>query len=422
MLTGLGALATGACGKRGDPLPPLPRTPQPVTNLKLAQRGDQLQIAYVAPRATMGGARLGVIDVETLRTEATASPSPRPSATPTAPEAGTSAAAVARPGEAQRVLAEFLKSARRSRRRAAPGESLAETSPLPPVGTTVRVAVRAVDGGRVSTLSPIASLTVHPPPPAPHDLAAELRGETVALRWAGTVPSPSPTPVPSPSPTPVPSPSASPAAASASSPMPSVSPSPAPRAAASPSPSPRASLLARGPSPSPSPKAPARGFFVYRRADPGGSYGTPLGSEPLAAPAFEDKTVSLGQRWCYVVGTVVATEPVVESARSNEACVSVHDIVPPAAPSGVAALGAADGVEVSWSPSTESDLASYRVYRTAEGKTERVGEVAAPETSFRDSRAVPGTRYTYTVTAVDKAGNESPPSAGAPGTRPGGGG
>ena len=88
----------------------------------------------------------------------------------------------------------------------------------------------------------------------------------------------------------------------------------------------------------------------------------------------------------------------------------------------MAALGAADGVEVSWSPSTESDLASYRVYRTAEGKTERVGEVAAPETSFRDSRAVPGTRYTYTVTAVDKAGNESPPSAGAPGTRPGGGG
>ena len=42
------ALTLVACGKRGDPLPPLPVTPQAVTNLKLAQRGDRLEIAYVA--------------------------------------------------------------------------------------------------------------------------------------------------------------------------------------------------------------------------------------------------------------------------------------------------------------------------------------------------------------------------------------
>jgi hypothetical protein len=405
----LGALAAGACGKRGDPLPPLPRTPQPVANLKLAQRGALLEIAYVAPRSTTGGARLGVIEVETLRAESAAGPSPRPSAAPKAPEGvpGAAVAAAARAGEAQKAIAEFQKAARGTRRRAAPGESLTETAPLPPVGTTVRVAARVFDGGRVSTPSPIASLTVQPVPPAPHDLVAELRGETVALRWAGTVPSPAPTPVPSPSPSPSPSPAPSP------------SPLAPPGAGPSPSPSPRASLLAHGPSPSPTPRAPARGFFVYRRADPGGSFGNPLGSEPLAAAAFEDKTVSLGQRWCYEVGTVVSTEPVVESARSNEACVSVHDIVPPAAPSGVAAVGGADGVEVSWSPSTESDLASYRVYRAAEGKTpERIGEVAAPETSLRDTSATAGSRYLYTVTAVDKAGNESPPSAPAPGTRP----
>jgi len=129
--------------------------------------------------------------------------------------------------------------------------------------------------------------------------------------------------------------------------------------------------------------------------------------------------VSLGQRWCYLVGTVVSTDPVVESARSNEACVSVHDVVAPAAPSGVAALGSADGIEVSWSPSTESDLASYRVYRAAAGNApERIGEVAPPETSLRDTSATAGTRYSYTVTAVDKAGNESAPSSPVPGTRP----
>src|SRR5262249_33768493 len=149
------------------------------------------------------------------------------------------------------------------------------------------------------------------------------------------------------------------------------------------------------PTPTPTPKPPARGFFVYRRADPGGSYGNPLGPEPLQTAAFDDKTVSLGQRWCYTVGTVISTEPVVESERSNEACLYSRAIVPPAAPSGVAALGGADGVEVSWSPSTESDLASYRVYRTAEGKTEKIGEVTPPETSLRDTTASPGVRYRY---------------------------
>src|SRR5262249_35023755 len=158
----------------------------------------------------------------------------------------------------------------------------------------------------------------------------------------------------------------SPPSSASPSATPATSSSPSPRASGSPSPSPHTSPLAPSPRPSATPKPPARGFLVYRRAELGGSYGNPLGPEPLPKPCWEQKTVSLGQRWCYKVGTVVSTEPVVESERSNEACVSVRDIVPPAAPSGVAAVGAADGVEVSWSPSTESDLASYRVYRTAE--------------------------------------------------------
>ena len=381
----LGALALAACGKRGDPLPPLPVTPQAVTSLKLAQRGDTLEISYVVPRSTTGGVRLGLVDVEILRADA--------------------------PGD-------FQKTAKRTRRRAAPGESLAETSPLPSPGTTVRVAARAVDRGRVSALSSVATLVVQSPPPAPHDLVAELKGESVALAWMGTVPSPPP-PSPSPSPSPTASPGASPAPrvsptpdalVSPGVPSPGSSPSPSPSGLASPRPS---------PSPSPTPKPPARGFLLYRRPDPGGSYAAPIRSEPFTTNAFEDKTVSLGQRWCYFVGTVVSTEPVAESTRSNEACVSVVDIIAPAAPSGVAALGGPDGVEVSWSPSTEPDLVTYRVYREAPGgPRERVGEVAPPETSLRDATAAPGARYSYTVTAIDRAGNESKPSGPAPGGRP----
>lgn len=362
-------LFSSSCGKRGDPLPPLPRTPQPVTSLKLAQRGDTLEISYMAPRATTGGVRLGVLEVEILRAEATG---------------------------------DFQKVARRERRRAAPGEALTATTSLPAVGTTVRVAARALDRGHVSTLSSVATLVVQPPPPAPHDLAAELKGDAVALRWAGTVPSPPPMPSPSPSPSPVPSTVAA------------LSPSPAAPPGASvptrPSPS---------PSPSATPKPPARGFLLYRRREPGGDYGGPIRAEPLTAAAFDDRAVSLGQHLCYVVGTVVSTEPVVESARSNEACVTVRDVVAPATPSGVAALGGADGVEISWSPSSDEDLASYRVYRKAPGgPRERVGEVSPPETSLRDTTAAAGTSYAYSVTAVDRAGNESPPSTSVPGARP----
>jgi fibronectin type 3 domain-containing protein len=81
-------------------------------------------------------------------------------------------------------------------------------------------------------------------------------------------------------------------------------------------------------------------------------------------------------------------------------------------------LSKPDAVEISWSPSTDSDLASYRVYREAAGiPRERVGEVAAPETSLRDTTAAPGTTYAYTVTAVDRVGNESQPSGSSPGVR-----
>ena len=76
-------------------------------------------------------------------------------------------------------------------------------------------------------------------------------------------------------------------------------------------------------------------------------------------------------------------------------------------------------MEVSWSPSLEADLASYRIYRSpAGGPPVRLAEVPAPETSFRDTTAPHGADVSYTVTAVDRDGNESSPSVAAPARRP----
>jgi hypothetical protein len=379
-----------ACGKRGDPLAPLPRTPQPVTGLSVAQRGRNLEVAYVAPRATTGGVALSAMEVEVLRAE---------------------------------TEGDFAKVAHGGSRKAGPGETLRDTLPLPAPGTQVRIAARAHTGGRVSALSPVVSLTVLAPLEAPTDLKAELVPRGVALTWTappGGIPPPIPPPSPSPSPSPSPRagsstpprPSAVAPSSPSSSPAPAGSPSPAPGVSPSPSPAPT-------PTPSPTPPPPpSSGYWIYRR-DSGGAYGAPLVRAPLQVASFKDEGVASGQSVCYVSRLVASTEPVIESEPSNEACVTVKDVEAPAAPTGVAALARDGGVEVSWSPSSEPDLAAYRVYRAAAGAPpERLAEVGAGESSYRDTAVAAGVTHVYTVTAVDAAGNESPPSAPAEGGLP----
>jgi hypothetical protein len=353
--------AAAACGKRGDPLPPLSRAPQAVSDLRVSQRGEELEIAYTTPRATAGGeAILGFVEMELWVAE----------------QAG-----------------EFERVAQRTTRRAGPGERLAERRPLPALGSPIRAAVRARFRGEPSQRTPVLTLRVAPAPPAPSELAARLEPQGIALTWTPPVmPSPAATPSPLATPSAGPaSPPASPAAA------PAVG---APPASPSPSPSP------------PPPPAPPR-FWVYRRASDG-AYDRPLTAAPLSAAAFLDGTVQAGERWCYVTRTVVSTEPIVESVPSAEACADYKDVFAPAAPTGLTVLLQEGVAAVSWSPSTEPDLAAYRVYRAlGHARAERLAELPAAETVFRDRGLTRGELHVYTVTAVDKAGNESAPSAGA---------
>jgi fibronectin type 3 domain-containing protein len=138
------------------------------------------------------------------------------------------------------------------------------------------------------------------------------------------------------------------------------------------------------------------------------AYGGPLTPNALETAVFEDTTAQPGLAYCYVVRTAIASDPLIESDASNEVCLDVQDVKAPDAPLGLAALAADDGVEISWSPSPESDLVAYRLYRSGRGGAgEKLGEILAPATSFKDQTARPGARYRYSLTAVDKAGNES---------------
>jgi acid phosphatase type 7 len=88
------------------------------------------------------------------------------------------------------------------------------------------------------------------------------------------------------------------------------------------------------------------------------------------------------------------------------------DATPPAAPTGLSATPGDRTVALDWSDNSEADLSGYRVYRRNPDGTWPASPVATPSAShWSDGGRTNGTTYTYRVTAVDTAGNESPPSA-----------
>ena len=388
------------CGKKGDPLPPRRRTPAAVAALKVAQRGEEIEISLRAPATTTdGGALPPALDIEI--------------------------AVALGDGDFERLAARRV-------RRARPGEAVTDAVPRPSPGTTVRVAARALAGRRASVRTPVTGLVAQAPPPAPTGLVAALDPSGADLTWQGTRPDPVTAALPAlagpalllrsrPAASPAaprpggepgtPSPTSAPPARPPSGPEepPSTPAAPkAPSPAAPPAPGP---VEAAGPPPFPG------GFSIYRRLGDA-PFTTPL-VPPLDGNRFFDITAPLGQRACYVVRGVASLEPLVESAAPEEACVTVADIAPPAAPGGLNVLPVGAGLELAWSPSPEPDLAGYRIERaTGGGEHEPLADVPPDRTQYVDTSAARGPVYRYRIVAVDAAGNTSPPSAEAEGSRP----
>lgn len=92
------------------------------------------------------------------------------------------------------------------------------------------------------------------------------------------------------------------------------------------------------------------------------------------------------------------------------------DTTPPAAPTGLGAVGGAGQITLDWNNNGEGDLASYRVKRgTVTGGPYTT--VASPTASaYVDTGLAASTTYFYVVTAVDTSGNESSNSAQASAT------
>jgi hypothetical protein len=143
----------------------------------------------------------------------------------------------------------------------------------------------------------------------------------------------------------------------------------------------------------------------------------------LASPdenSYRDTTFDFGKTYAYIVRSVVLVEGnALESSDSAPAVVSPRDTFPPGPPQNLVAAvlsGATPGsvlVDLSWSINLETDLAGYRVYRSEQQDTR--GALITPDLllapAYRDTSVEPGRRYWYSVTAVDRAGNESDASS-----------
>jgi hypothetical protein len=317
-LTLLPLALVASCGKAGNPLPPLRLTPEAPTELRVAQRGERIEMTGRAPRVSVDGMRLGVLEVQLFVTTGEGDP---------------------------------LKTAIPRVRRMAPGEAFTETlQPLPAPGTALRVVARARMKGRTSAPTPPMTLAVQAPPPPVAKATVERTDAGVRIGWRQGRQAP----------------------------------------------------------------ADGRRYWVYRRAEDG-AYAVPLNPEPTASLTMEDPSPEANGAACYVVRAVVAVDPIVESADSEERCVTVRPPTPPATPGGLLAVPTGGDVDLSWSCATEVRIVAYRVYRAAgDAEAERRGETKAGRCSFRDENVPTDATLKYSLTSVDGEGRESTPAAFAP--------
>jgi len=359
-----------ACGKKGDPQPPLHRGPRAVSDLAVEQEGGEAVLTFSFPDRLVTGQPL--TDLEAIEIYRSVGPSPAVTAPrQVAPSGGT--AGDRAPGAAARSAAQSLRLAEEafydeSQRIAqlshplfsqhTQGAAIRYEDPLlellAKAGTPAPLAYAVVSArrnGERSPLSNIALLSPEVPPAAPVILRVIPEEGRICLEWLA----------------------------------------------------PEKDLLGR-------PVA-VGGYRVYRRSLPEESYGAPLNAEPISGTSFVDATAPYGATYVYTLRATLPKKPRVEGLPAEEVGVEYLDIFAPAAPARLDVLSEGNVARLFWDPVAAPDLAGYVLFR-AEGDAApaRLTEKPVTDTFFTDRGLLPARRYRYTVRAVDAAGNLSSPS------------
>ena len=348
----------GGCGAPGEPLPPAPPTPIAITDLAVGQAGDAVQLSFTMPnKSTLGEKLKEVPTLEVLRG------SLKPDGTL---DEKSFRVVDTVPGS---LINTYIQKGKVEFPDAISPQELKTHA-----GETVLYRVRTyVSPRKISPNSPSVSLKLYPVPAPISSVGVELTENAIDLRWQP------------------------PTHTSAGEPLGAV------------------------------PE-----YHVYRgeldpataeavKAEPrGGPWKAPLLQIATTTLAeYHDVGFDYGKTYAYAVRSVVQVQGIaLESSDSPLVVLTPRDTFPPAAPQSLVLAvlpGATDEgkvVDLSWSINLETDLAGYRVYRSEQEGTkgELLTKELLPTPAYRDTSVHNGQKYWYSVTAVDKAGNESVPS------------
>ena len=352
-------VVSAGCGAPGDPIPPTPPVPAAVTDLIAYQAGDGVQLIFTPPTNSISGEKLATVPaVEILRGTV------MPDGTP---DAKSFRVVDTIPGA---VVDNYRAEGR-----------VRFNDPIPPdkikthAGGPVSYIVRTrASPKRASADSNVVSLRLFPVPAPINSVEARVTESAIELTWSV------------------------PTSTSAGDPV--------------------SALI---------------GYRIYRSeaslpADssleqvpaPGKGAGPASGLAFSEINSYRDNSFSFDHSYVYAVRSVIqADDHELESSDSQPVVVTPRDTFPPAAPQGVVSAllpGASAGtvvVDLSWSINVETDLAGYRVYRSEQegARGHLLTPDLLPTPAVRDTSVQPGHHYWYIVTAVDRAGNESAPSA-----------
>src|SRR5690606_4108691 len=139
---------------------------------------------------------------------------------------------------------------------------------------------------------------------------------------------------------------------------------------------------------------------------PGSVVANPSGTVPCGTTVTLEAFPSPGAVFAGFSGDVVSTSNPLDVVVTRDLTIIasfVVDSTPPSVPQGLAASPvSSERIDLAWQPSTDDVLvAHYEVFRDGVS----IGTV--PSTSYSDTGLASGTTYSYTVRAIDGAGNPS---------------
>jgi hypothetical protein len=162
------------------------------------------------------------------------------------------------------------------------------------------------------------------------------------------------------------------------------------------------------------------GYNVYRidgsQSEPSQ---VPINTALVSATEYSDKNFQFGNTYRYFVRSVsLGTGGAqVESLNSNSVEVPARDIFPPAAPErpSIAPDPSFRRLAIFFAANKEPDIAGYNIYRATDpnlpkDQWTKLNQQLLARTTYQDERVESGKTYYYYLTAVDQAGNVSPPS------------